>query len=110
MTQKSQLLHDSSLVIRLPKALHTQLEQVATAQYMKMGELVRNLIKEEIKRANPYLNTTSLQQSTQARPQPSKPSNRPMPPRERDPWDTPELRAEQEKYTTKSDDYGDDWA
>ena len=61
MTQKSQLLHDSSLVIRLPKALHAQLEQVATAQYMKMGELVRNLIKDEIKRANPYLNTTSSQ-------------------------------------------------
>jgi hypothetical protein len=61
MTNKSQLLHDSSLVIRLPKALHAQLEQVATAQYMKMGELVRNLIKDEIKRANPYLNTASSQ-------------------------------------------------
>jgi hypothetical protein len=61
MTQKSQLLHDSSLVIRLPKALHTQLEQVATAQYMKMGELVRNLIKDEIKRAMPYMNNTTPQ-------------------------------------------------
>jgi hypothetical protein len=61
MTQKSQLLHDSSLVIRLPKALHTQLEQVATAQYMKMGELVRNLIKDEIKRAMPYMNNTAPQ-------------------------------------------------
>lgn len=63
MTKKSSLLHDSSIVVRLPKALHEQLEQVATAQYMKMGELVRNLIKEEVKRATPYLNHTP--QSTQ---------------------------------------------
>lgn len=106
MTKKSQLLHDSSLVIRLPKALHEQLEQVATAQYMKMGELVRNLIKEEVKRANPYLNNPTQIQNRVI----TKPSNRPMPPRERDPWDTPELRAEQDKYTTKPDEYGDDWA
>jgi len=66
MTQKSQLLHDSSLVIRLPKALHAQLERVATAQYMKMGELVRNLIKEEVKRASPYIGST----------QPAKPLNK----------------------------------
>lgn len=70
MTQKSPLLHDSSLVIRLPKALHTQLEQVATAQYMKMGELVRNLIKDEIKRASPYIGTA---------PQPTHSFNKPKP-------------------------------
>jgi len=69
MTQKSQLLHDSSLVIRLPKALHAQLEQVATAQYMKMGELVRNLIKEEVKRASPYIGSTPQpQQLTKGKP------------------------------------------
>jgi len=77
MTQKSQLLHDSSLVIRLPKALHTQLEQVATAQYMKMGELVRNLIKEEVKRASPYIGSTpQAQPFSKPKPAITKPSER----------------------------------
>ena len=84
MTQKSQLLHDSSLVIRLPKTLHTQLEQVATAQYMKMGELVRNLIKDEIKRASPYIGTAPQAQ----------PFNKPKPaitkPSERIDWNDPD--------------------
>jgi len=85
MTKKTQLLHDSSLVIRLPKALHTQLEQVATAQYMKMGELVRNLIKEEVKRASPYIGST---------PQPTQSFNKPKPaitkPSERIDWNDPD--------------------
>ena len=69
MTKKSKLLHDSSIVVRLPKTLHEQLEQVATAQFMKMGELLRNLIKEEVKRASPYLNSTpqALNQSKNTR-------------------------------------------
>jgi hypothetical protein len=91
MSQKSQLLHDSSLVIRLPKALHTQLEQVATAQYMKMGELVRNLIKDEIKRASPYLGATQpIQQINKPKPTITKPSQR---------WDSndPDFLAEQKR-------------
>ena len=48
-------MHDKTLTFRLPTALHAQLEQIATAQYLKMGELVRNLIKDEIKRAQPYV-------------------------------------------------------
>jgi hypothetical protein len=77
MSQKSQLLHDSSLVIRLPKTLHAQLEQVATAQYMKMGELVRNLIKEEVKRASPYIGSTQQTHSfNKPKPTITKPSER----------------------------------
>ena len=57
MSIKTPQMHDTTLTFRLPKTLHAQLEQVATAQYLKMGELVRNLIKEEIKRALPYVNT-----------------------------------------------------
>lgn len=54
-------MHDTTLTFRLPKVLHEQLEQVANAQYLKMGELVRNLIKDEIKRAQPYITTPSAQ-------------------------------------------------
>jgi len=57
MTTKSAKLHDTTLAIRLPKALNDQLEQVATTQYMKVSELVRHLIKEHIKQAQPFLNT-----------------------------------------------------
>ena len=87
MTKKSTLLHDSSIVIRLPKALHEQLEQVATSQYMKMGELVRNLIKEEIKRALPYIGNAQPQTPQQHRGKPIPPALQAMSPAERKAWE-----------------------
>jgi Arc/MetJ-type ribon-helix-helix transcriptional regulator len=56
MSTKLTKLHDTTLAIRLPKALHDQLEQVATTQYMKVSELVRHLIKEHLKQAQPFIN------------------------------------------------------
>lgn len=55
---KKAQMHDTTLTIRLPKALHLQFEEVANAQYMKMGELIRQLMKEEVRKAAPYLSTT----------------------------------------------------
>lgn len=56
---KKAQMHDTTLTIRLPKALHLQFEEVANAQYMKMGELIRQLMKEEVRKASPYLSTTT---------------------------------------------------
>jgi hypothetical protein len=53
---KKTQMHDTTLTIRLPKALHSQFEQIADAQFMKMGELIRQLMKEEIRKASPYIN------------------------------------------------------
>ena len=60
-------MHDTTLTFRLPKVLHEQLEQIANAQYLKMGELVRNLIKDEIKRAQPYVSAPTPQQPTKGK-------------------------------------------
>ena len=57
MSTKSSKLHDTTLAIRLPKPLHDQLEQSATAQYMKVSELVRHLIKDHLRQAQPFINT-----------------------------------------------------
>jgi len=53
---KKTQMHDTTLTIRLPKSLHLQFEQIAEAQFMKMGELIRQLMKEEIRKASPYIN------------------------------------------------------
>ena len=98
MSNKTSQMHDTTLTFRLPKTLHAQLEQVATAQYLKMGELVRNLIKEEIKRALPYVNTPNQT--------PTKPIN---------PYELSELRKKQamspqERRAYEQTQVEDDWA
>ena len=68
-------MHDTTLTIRLPKALHAQFEQVANAQYMKMGELIRQLMKDHVKQAQPFIGA-SPQPQTFNKPKPiiNKPS------------------------------------
>jgi len=80
MSTKLAKLHDTTLAIRLPKPLNDQLEQSATAQYMKVSELVRHLIKEHLRQAQPFINAP--QQSTKPRS-----AREAMSPAEREAWE-----------------------
>jgi len=114
MTQKTNE-HDAVLAVRMPKQMLAQLNQLSRLKMMPTAVMVRIALAEYMQQEAPntLLTPIARQQATQAKPI-QKSVSRPSEQRERDWWDTPEYRAEQERLlkearASRGEDLNDDW-